>query len=100
MGEGPAGGTVEVRPAANRPPSDPGDVEFWTPPFLAKRDVVAVAERMAGLRVVQLTTAGAEAWVGQLRPEVTLCDGRGVHDSSTSEWVLAAILSYVRDFPL
>jgi phosphoglycerate dehydrogenase-like enzyme len=29
---------------------------------------------------------------------VTLCDARGVHDSSTAEWVMAAILSVLRRF--
>jgi phosphoglycerate dehydrogenase-like enzyme len=30
---------------------------------------------------------------------VTLCDARGVHNASTSEWALTAILSHLRDFP-
>jgi phosphoglycerate dehydrogenase-like enzyme len=30
---------------------------------------------------------------------VLLCDGRGIHGSSTAEWVLTAILSVVREFP-
>src|SRR5262249_50896947 len=100
MGEGPAAGAGGIFPVPDGLPSDPAFVEFWTPPFLAKQDVVPVVARMTGLRVVQLLSAGAEAWVGQLPAGVTLCDARGVHASSTSEWVLAAILSYVRDFPL
>jgi len=30
---------------------------------------------------------------------VTLCDARGVHDSSTSEWAATAVLAAVREFP-
>jgi phosphoglycerate dehydrogenase-like enzyme len=30
---------------------------------------------------------------------VTLCDARGVHDSSTAEWVVTAILAHLREFP-
>ena len=54
---------------------------------------------MTDLRVVQLLSAGAEAWVGKLRPGATLHDARGVHDSSTAEWVMTAMLSSLRAFP-
>jgi phosphoglycerate dehydrogenase-like enzyme len=32
-------------------------------------------------------------------PGVRLCNARGVHDASTAEWVVAAMLAAVRDFP-
>ncbi|MFF5226526.1 2-hydroxyacid dehydrogenase [Dactylosporangium sp. NPDC000521] len=78
----------------------PDDVDFWVPPFLASPDVVELAASLPRLAVVQLMSAGADRWAGRLRPGVQLCDARGVHDSSTSEWVVAAILAYLRDFPL
>jgi phosphoglycerate dehydrogenase-like enzyme len=77
----------------------PVDADFWVPPFLAPPDVVDLAAAMSGLRVVQLMSAGADRWAGRLPDGVTLCDARGVHDSSTSEWVLTAILAFLRDFP-
>jgi phosphoglycerate dehydrogenase-like enzyme len=80
-------------------PSDPATVEFWVPPFLAQAEATSLAGKMAALRVVQLLSAGADAWVGRLAADVTLCDARGVHDSSTAEWVATAILAYLRDFP-
>lgn len=91
---------MEVMPGLGELPSDPGDVEFWVPPFLAKPEVTGLAARMPRLRVVQLLTAGADAWVDRLPGDVTLCDARGVHDSSTAEWVVGAILAYVRELPL
>lgn len=79
-------------------PSDPADVRFWVPPFLATEEVTSALAAMPALDVVQLMTAGAEVWIDRLPAGVTLCDGRGVHDSSTSEWVLAAVLASVRGF--
>jgi phosphoglycerate dehydrogenase-like enzyme len=99
IGEVPEGVTVEVAPQPDALPSDPGDVRFWVPPFLALADSVPLAAKMPELRVVQLLSAGADTWVGRLRERVTLCDARGVHDSGTAEWVVAAILSYLREFP-
>ncbi len=100
LGEVPTGVTVEVLAAADAPmPSDPAEVEFWVPPFLSMGNVVPLTGKMTGLRVVQLLSAGAEVWVGRLREDVLLCDGRGIHSSSTSEWILTAILAYLRRFP-
>jgi phosphoglycerate dehydrogenase-like enzyme len=101
VGAPPAGVTIEVY-AGERTglPSDPATVEFWTPPFLSSGSTTSMIEKMPGLRVVQLLSAGADAWVDRLPPDVTLCDARGVHDSSTSEWTVAAILAYLREFPL
>jgi phosphoglycerate dehydrogenase-like enzyme len=100
LGQLPDGLTVEVfeSPEAELP-SDPSEVEFWVPPFLSSGSVVHFAGKLTGVRVVQLLSAGADAWVGKLPDSVTLCDGRGVHSSSTSEWVVTAILSYLRSFP-
>ncbi|MEQ4302486.1 2-hydroxyacid dehydrogenase [Plantactinospora sp. B6F1] len=99
LGEIPDGVTVEVAPAPDELPSDPAGVRFWVPPFLAQAAAVPLAAKLPDLRVVQLLSAGADIWAGRLAGHVTLCDARGVHDSSTAEWVVAAILSYLRSFP-
>jgi len=99
LGEPPPGVTVELLTAPDAPlPSDPAGVEFWVPPFLSSGTVVHLTEKLVDLRVVQLLSAGADAWTGRLPPGVRLYDGRGVHSSSTSEWIVTAILSYLRDF--
>ncbi|GIG86400.1 phosphoglycerate dehydrogenase [Plantactinospora endophytica] len=100
LGEIPDGVTVEIAPTPDQLPSDPAGVRFWVPPFLAQGAAVPVAAKLPDLRVVQLLSAGADIWAGRLPAEVTLCDARGVHDSSTAEWVVAAVLSYLRSFPL
>jgi phosphoglycerate dehydrogenase-like enzyme len=100
LGDVPPGVEIEVLAGPDDPlPSDPAAVEFWVPPFLSSGTVVHFAGRLTKLSVIQLLSAGADAWVGRVPPGVTLCDGRGVHSASTSEWVVTAILSYLRGFP-
>ncbi|MGH3645757.1 MAG: 2-hydroxyacid dehydrogenase [Micromonosporaceae bacterium] len=95
----PEGVQLEVYGGSGEPPSDPAGIEFWVPPFLAGADVPSVLERMPGLKVIQLLSAGAEVWVPRQPDGVTLCDARGVHTSPTAEWVVTAILAYLRSFP-
>ena len=100
LGTLPDGVTVEVLTGPDEPlPSDPATVEFWVPPFLSPATAAHFAAKLTGLSVIQLMSAGADAWVGRVPPGVTLCDGRGVHSESTSEWVVTAILCYLRAFP-
>lgn len=98
LGDLPAGVTVELLEDPSRPPSSPIGVRFWVPPFLAGPDAGALLTELPDLKVVQLLSAGADAWVGRVPEGVTLCDARGVHDSATAEWVVAAILSALRGF--
>jgi phosphoglycerate dehydrogenase-like enzyme len=79
-------------------PGDLKDVDFWVPPFLSSGPVVEFAQRLPNLKVIQLLSAGADHWAGHVPDSVTLCDARGVHDSSTSEWVVGAILASLRRF--
>ncbi|WFE27220.1 2-hydroxyacid dehydrogenase [Solwaraspora sp. WMMD791] len=90
--------TVEVVADPAELPSSPAGVRFWVPPFLARPKAAELVGRMPDLQVVQLLSAGADAWAGRLPDQVTLCDARGVHDSSTAEWIVAAILTHLRDF--
>jgi phosphoglycerate dehydrogenase-like enzyme len=99
LGDIPSGVTVEIAERPDDLPSDPATVEFWVPPFLAQTDSLRVLPKMTALRVVQLLSAGADTWIGHIPAAATLHDARGVHDSSTAEWVMTAILSSLRSFP-
>ena len=95
----PAGVEVEVCTDPATLPSDPADVEFWVPPFLAGAQVAELLPKLGGLRVIQLLSAGADAWVGRVPDGVQLCDARGVHDSPVAEWVVGAAVGSMRQFP-
>jgi phosphoglycerate dehydrogenase-like enzyme len=94
------GAQVEVvAPDGSALPPSAAEVEFYVPPFFPAAEAVAAMAQMPRLRVVQTLTAGFD----RVRPHVpdgaVLCNARGVHDASTAEWVLAAVLASVRQFP-
>ncbi len=101
VGPLPAAGEVIEWDGAADPPDRAAEIEFWVPTYMmsdpAARDQALAA--MPALQVIQLVSAGADVWVGHVPDGVTLCDGRGVHGGSTSEWVLTAILAVLREFP-
>ncbi|HEX5598325.1 MAG TPA: 2-hydroxyacid dehydrogenase [Micromonosporaceae bacterium] len=99
LGDVPKKVTVEVAATPDELPSDPAGVEFWVPPFFVDPRAPHVAAKLPDLRVIQLLTAGADHWVGRVPENVTLHDARGVHDSATAEWVVAAILAHLRALP-
>jgi phosphoglycerate dehydrogenase-like enzyme len=75
------------------------EVDFWILPFL-RQDAEDAFSHLRGVKVIQSMMAGVDWIIPWLPKGVTLCDGRGIHDISASEWVLAAILSSLKQFPL
>lgn len=70
------------------------------PDFPAGADTVALAHRLPELGLVQLLTAGADGWAGALPDGVLLSHARGAHDAGVAEWVLGALITLCRDFPV
>ncbi len=99
LGDVPPEARVEVYPGDDDVPSDPGDVEFWVPPFLSDGRTTLPFDKFPSLAVMQLLSAGADSWVDKVPDGVLLCDAAGVHTSSTAEWVVTAVLASVREFP-
>jgi phosphoglycerate dehydrogenase-like enzyme len=99
LGPPPDGVTVVVWAPTEDPPPEAADAGFWVPQYLGKDGLDRQIAALPKLEVAQLTTAGADAFVGRLPKGVVLCDARGVHGGSTSEWVLTAVLASLRNFP-
>jgi phosphoglycerate dehydrogenase-like enzyme len=98
--DGLTGLAVEViTPDAASLPASAAEVEFYVPPFFPADEALTAMQEMASLKAVQTLTAGFD----RIRPHVpagaVLCNARGVHDASTAEWVVGAVLAQLRQFP-
>lgn len=99
LGDVPSGLRYEVvDPTVSVPPTV-GEVVFYVPPYQVGPRVAEVLDRMGRLRVVQTLTAGVDNLRDRVPAGVTLCNGRGIHDTSTAELALTLILSSLRGVP-
>ncbi|MFC7617034.1 2-hydroxyacid dehydrogenase [Actinokineospora soli] len=67
-------------------------------PGFGVRPGADLVDRLPSLRLVQLLTAGAEAWIGTLPDDVLVSTCRGAHGAPTAEWVVTALLTVYREF--
>lgn len=80
-------------------PGDPAEVEVYVPPFVVTPRSREILSAMTNVRLVQLQVAGVDTFLPLVREGTVLCNARGVHDASTAEWVVGAIIAAQRDFP-
>lgn len=80
-------------------PESVADVEFYVPPYALSAEGSDVLARMSRLRVVQTLTAGVDHIRPHVPSGVTLCNGRGIHHTSTAELALTLTLAALRDIP-
>ncbi|MEU4532107.1 2-hydroxyacid dehydrogenase [Micromonospora ureilytica] len=95
----PADVLVEVADDPARLPSDVNGVEFWVPTFLDQPSMLPLAGSLPDLRVLQLPSVGADGWLNRVRDGVAVATARGVHEASTAEWAIGAVLASLRRFP-
>ena len=81
-----------------RNPSGVLDVDFWIIPF-ALKSAQKTFQYLRGVKAVQSMMAGVDWITPWLPKDIVLCDGRGLHDISASEWVLTAIMASLKRFP-
>ena len=81
-------------------PASLEEVAFQVMHYRFSRPDGELLARMPRLQVVQTQTAGVEHVRGYVPDGVTLCNGRGIHDTSTAELALTLALASLRDLPL
>jgi phosphoglycerate dehydrogenase-like enzyme len=99
LGDPPQDLRYEVVDPTREVPDSVGDVRFYVPPYLVGPGVAEVLARMSSLEVVQTLTAGVDNLRAQVPAGVTLCNGRGIHDTSTAELALTLVLASLRGIP-
>jgi len=75
------------------------EVTFYVPPYAFPDVDAALFSRMPRLEVVQTLSAGIEHVAPHLPAGVTLCNGRGIHETSTAELALTLTLASLRGIP-
>lgn len=99
LGDPPAGLRYEVVDPTDHVPDSVADVRFYVPPYQVGPAVSEVLPRMTSLEVVQTLTAGVDNVRAHVPDGVLLCNGRGIHDTSTAELALTLVLSSLRGVP-
>lgn len=97
----PAGLDVHMWDGETEPPAQEilDRLIYYVLPYrFADGDLELIA-KMPRLTTVQTLTAGVEHVTPYLRPGLTLCNARGVHDASTAELAVALILASLRGIP-
>ncbi len=97
LGELPPGLRYERIDPDNLP--DGADVELYVLPYRFRPADGEVLARLPRLRAVQTMSAGVEHIRGYVPDGVQLCNGRGIHDTSTAELTVALILASLRGIP-
>ena len=80
-----SGVEVDVFTGSGAPPESIATVQFYVVPYSFTPTTLEIAAQMGSLQVIQTLTAGYEHVLPYLPSNVTLCNARGVHDSSTAE---------------
>jgi len=75
------------------------DVEFYVLPYRFRPADGEVLATLPGLKAVQTMSAGVEHIRRFVPDGVQLCNGRGIHDTSTAELALVLILASLRGLP-
>ena len=78
--------------------SDLSEVTFYVPTYLGGRPALELTKKMPNLKVLQVPNAGYDDALEFLRPGITLCNGRGIHDDSTAELAVGLTIASLRGF--
>lgn len=77
---------------------DLADITFYVPLYMGAKAALEHSRRMNSLKYIQLPNAGFDDAIEYLRPGITLCNARGVHDASTAELGMGLAIAIRRGF--
>jgi phosphoglycerate dehydrogenase-like enzyme len=80
-------------------PDTKDEVEFIVLPGRAEPATITAVTRLPRLKVIQLTSAGAEHVIPYIPDGIILCNARGAHDVGTAELAVGLIVASLRNFP-
>ena len=79
--------------------SDLSQIDFYVPLYMGGAKALSYAAQMPNLKTLQMLNAGYNDALAYLRPGLTLCNARGVHDASTAELAVGLAIASRRGFP-
>ena len=75
------------------------EVTFYVPWYMGGRDALELTKKMPKLKVLQVPNAGYDDAIEYVRPGMTLCNGKSIHDDSTAELAVGLTIASLRGFP-
>ena len=89
----------QVVPREDDLPESASDVRFYVPSYSVSARQGPLLEQMPRLEVVQTLTAGVDHIRSAIPEGVLLCNGRGIHNTSTAELAMTLTLATLRGVP-
>ncbi|MCL8024643.1 2-hydroxyacid dehydrogenase [Nocardioides bruguierae] len=80
-------------------PASVSEVAYFVAPYGMSPEVAEAVPQMSSLQVLQVLSAGVDNVRGVVPDGVTLCNGRGIHDTSTAELTLTLTLAAMNGVP-
>jgi phosphoglycerate dehydrogenase-like enzyme len=80
-------------------PESADEVEFYVLAYRFRASDGEALATLPNLKVVQTMTAGVEHIRGYVPDGVLLCNGRGIHDTSTAELAVGLVVASLRGIP-
>jgi phosphoglycerate dehydrogenase-like enzyme len=78
--------------------SDLSQIDMYVPSYMGGAKALSYAAQMPNLSILQMLNAGYDDALSYVRPGITLCNARGVHDASTAELAVGLAIASRRGF--
>lgn len=78
--------------------SDLSEITFYVPTYMGGKPALELTKKMQNLKVLQMPNAGFDDAIEYVRPGMTLCNGKSIHDDSTAELAVGLTIASLRGF--